>query len=115
MTYQEVKTMVASIGYPYAYFEFKDGPVQMPFVVFYYPANQDVYADGSNYVKVEQLIIELYTSNKDFTAEAAVENVLKANNLVWTRAEKRWESENSYEVIFSTEVIINEQQSEIQS
>lgn len=107
MTYTEIKAMVESIGYPYTYYEFKDGPVQMPFVVFYYPQRNDVYADGENFVKIEQLIIELYTSEKDFTAEARVEAVLREHGFSFDKDEKKWESEHSYEAIYSTEVIIN--------
>lgn len=107
MTYEEVNLMVAEIGYPYTYYEFKSGPVEMPFVVFYYPARSDFHADGENYVRIEQLIIELYTSNKDFAAEARVEAVLKKYGFTYEKAERRWEEENSYEAIYSMEVIIN--------
>lgn len=108
MTYTEVADMVAEIGLDYAYYQFSEASGQAPpFVVFYYPGNDDFIADGENYVKVHQLIIELYTNEKDFEKEAAVENVLKNHGYVFTRAEQYIESERMYEVIFSTEVIIN--------
>lgn len=108
MTYKEVADMVAEIGLDYAYYQFNEASGQAPpFVVFYYPGNDDFIADGENYVKVHQLIIELYTDEKDFEKEAAVENVLKNHGYVFTRAEQYIESERMYEVIFSTEVIIN--------
>ena len=108
MTYVEVKEIVESIGYPYTYYEFKDGPVEMPFVVYHYPQRMDLYADGQNFAKIEQLIIELYTSEKDFEAEAHVESVLTTAGFSFDKAERRWESEHSYEVIYSMEVLINE-------
>lgn len=108
MTYAEVADMIESIGLDFAYYEFSEAAGQAPpFIVFYYPENNDVHADNENYVTVHQLIIELYTDEKDFEKEAAVENVLKQNEFVYTRAEQFIETERMYEVIFSTEVIID--------
>ena len=108
MTYTEVADMIESIGLDFAYYEFSEAAGQAPpFILFYYPENNDFVADNSNYVKKKQLIIELYTDEKDFDKEAAVENVLKQNELVYTRAEQFIETERMYEVLYSTEVIIN--------
>lgn len=108
MTYTEVADMIESIGLDFAYYEFSEAAGQAPpFILFYYPENNDFVADNSNYVKKKQLIIELYTDEKDFEKEAAVENVLKQNELVYTRAEQFIETERMYEVLYSTEVIIN--------
>jgi len=108
MTYTEVADMIESIGLDFAYYEFSEAAGQAPpFILFYYPENNDFVADGKNYCKKEQLIIELYTDEKDFEKEAAVEAVLEANGFVYTRAEQYIETERMYEVIFSTEVIIN--------
>ncbi len=108
MTYTEVADMVESIGLDFAYYEFSEAAGQAPpYILFYYPENNDFVADNSNYVEKKQLIIELYTDEKDFDKEAAVENVLKQNELVYTRAEQFIETERMYEVLYSTEVIIN--------
>ena len=67
MTIKEVATMVASIGVPYAYYQFPEGTEQAtPFVCFFYSRNNDMKADDANYQKIEHLVIELYTDNKDF-------------------------------------------------
>lgn len=109
MTYKEVADMVAEIGLDYAYYQFSEASGQAPpFIVFYYPDDNDVIADSENYVKVHQLIIELYTDNKDFSKETAVETVLKSYGFVYSRAEQYIETERMYEVIYSTEVIITD-------
>lgn len=108
MTYKEVATMVASIGLPYAYYEFPDGTQQTPpFVVFFYTSSDDVYADDSNYQRILRLNIELYTSEKDFTAEATVEGILTNNNLTYYKEENYIDSERMWQIAYEMEVLIN--------
>ena len=107
MTFKEISEMIASIGLPYAYYEFPDNTGQAPpFICFWFPRDNDFKADGTNYQKIERLVIELYTDNKDFAQEAAVESVLSANGLVYTRNETHIDSERMYEVVYETDVII---------
>lgn len=108
MTTQEVAGMVESIGLPFSYYQFNEDTAQEPpFICFFFPENNDFVADNTNYVKVCRLTIELYTDSKDFDIEAQVEAVLSQNGLVYTREETALDSEKMYEVIYTTEVIIN--------
>lgn len=110
MTIKEVATMVASIGVPYAYYQFPEGTGQAtPFVCFFYSRNNDMKADDANYQKIEHLVIELYTDNKDFSMEATVESALTTNGMVWTRDETYIDSERLYEVIYEMDVVITEE------
>jgi len=116
MTYAQVKTMLCTIPLdtsttiPTAYYQFPDDtPQQPPFICFFYSNSNDVLADNTNYQKIEHLIVELYTDNKDFTLEAAVEAVLSSNGLVYTRDEEYLDSERMQEVIYETDVIITEE------
>lgn len=107
MTYQQVATMVASIGVPYAYYQFPEGTAQpTPFVCFYFDNSNDLYADDTNYQKIRPLTIELYTDNKDFTLEATVENILSSNGLTFARSESWIDSERMNMVAYTTDVII---------
>lgn len=108
MTTQEIASMIESIGLPFAYYQFdEDTGQQPPFICFFYPEDNDVLADNTNYVKVNRLVIELYTDNKDFALEAAVEAALTGAGLVYSRSEEKLDDEKMYEVIYTTEVIIN--------
>ena len=108
MTYKEISQMIAEVGVPYAYYQFPEETGQEPpFICFYYPNNNDFVADGENYVKVVQLVIELYTDNKDFDLEATLEAVLSEHDLVFTREETYIDSERMYLETYYTEVIIN--------
>ena len=107
-TFEEINNILESIGYPYNYDFFPENKVPAPpYMVFYYPNRDDFYADDSNYSHIEQLNIELYTDEKDFDAEAAVESVLKSNGITFVKSEAYIDSENLYEVLYTMEVLIN--------
>ena len=111
MTYDGIKTMIESMGFPTAYYQYPIGHVPpLPYTVFYYPNTNNFAADDQVYTKVETVNLELYTANKDFTAESAVESVLNANNIVWQKTEAYLDSEHMYEVLYEMEIIINGEQ-----
>ena len=109
MTHAEIQTMLASVGIPTAYYQFPDNTGQQPpFICFYYPTNNDFLADDLNYQKIEHLVVELYTDNKNFALEAAVEAALTLHGLVYTRDETYLDSEQMNEVIYEMDVVITE-------
>lgn len=109
MTYQEISSMIQGIGVPYAYYQFDDNTQQEPpFICFYYSGDNDVKADDSNYQKVENLVIEVYTKNKDFGIEAQVESALHSAGLVWSRNEVYVDSEKLYQNVYECDVLIQE-------
>ena len=108
MTYAEISQMISAVGIPYAYRHFEEGSGQQPpFITFYYQGDNDFIADNINYQAIRTLTIELYTDNKDFALEAAVESVLTANDLAFSRTETFIDSEQMYMVTYNTEVLIN--------
>ena len=107
MTYPQIATMVASIGVPYAYYQFPEGTaVAPPFVCFYFEGSDDLYADDKNYQKIRPLTIELYTDNKDFSLEATVEGILTSNGLTYARNESWIDSERMNMVAYTADIII---------
>lgn len=108
MTYKQIASMVSSIGLPYAYYQFPEGTAQAPpFVVFFYADTDDVFADDTNYQRIATLNIELYTSEKDFTTESTVEQILTNNNLTYYKEENYIDSEQMWQIAYEMEVIIN--------
>lgn len=108
MTYQEIAQMVEEFNLPYEYYQFKDGTGQQPpFVVFYYPGIDDLYADNINYQRITELTIELYTDEKDFENEAVIEEKLTEYGLSYDKTEVYIDDEKMYEVVYSMEVVIN--------
>ena len=107
--------MIAEIGVPSAYYQFPKGTDQFPegtgkgppYVCFFYPNDDDLHADNHNYVRIRQLVIELYTDEKDLGLEATVEGVLPSHDLAYSYAEEFLDSAQMHETIYTTEVIIN--------
>lgn len=109
MTYKDVSDIIAAIGLPYAYYEFPDKTEQEPpFICFFYPESDDMMADNQNYVGIRRLYVELYTSEKDFAKEALVEAALTGAGLSYHKTENRIDSERMWQILYETEVIINE-------
>ena len=109
MMLTEIDSMIESIGLPYAYYQFP-GNQEPPFICFYYPYDNDLIADCINYARINSVIIELYTTNKDFDSEAAVENVLIEKGLAFSKTEAYIESEHMFQITYTTEVVINVEQ-----
>lgn len=107
MTYREVKTMVQSIGLPFAYYQFTaDTAVAPPFICFYFDESDDEPADNMNWAKIRTLYIELYTDEKDFELESTVESVLASNDQFYTRSETYLDSERMMMVAYEMQVVI---------
>ena len=108
MTYQEIAQMVDEFNLPYEYHHFDEKSGQQPpFVVFYYPGIDDLYADNINYQRITQLTIELYTDEKDFENESVIEEKLTEYGLSYEKTEVYIDTEKMYEVIYTMEVVIN--------
>lgn len=107
MTLKEVAQMVTSFGFPCVYSHFTQLPANTPYVVYYYPAENDVMADDSNFVNRRQLFIELFTKTKDFDAEADVEAVLKSNGFTWFKQTDFLNDEKLFQTTYEMEVLIN--------
>lgn len=109
MTYRQVNNTIQDIGIPYAYYQFPEGTEQAcPFICFFFSGSNDLLADDTNYQKIRELNVELYTDNKDFAMEQTVESALNAAGLVYSRDETYLDSEHMNMVTYTTEIIITE-------
>lgn len=109
MTYQEIATMIGTLGLPYAYYEFPNNTdIAPPFICFLFDSDNDFIADNANYQRIRTLSIELYTDNKDFALEESVESLLNSNGLVYTREESYLDSERMYMVTFTTDIVVTD-------
>ena len=110
MTYKELKTLVGSIGLPFAYYEFPDGTEQAPpFVCFLLEGSDDLAADNVNYQKIRRVVIELYTDEKDFALEQTVEDVLTANGIYYARDEAYIDAERMNQVTYEFDAVITDE------
>lgn len=110
MTFKDIVSLIESFGLPYTYYQWEEGTDQkLPFIVFYYTGSDDLSADNINYVKIRDLVIELYTSVKDFELEEQIEDALTAAGMFYAKEETRIDSEQMYEVLYSMQVVITKE------
>lgn len=108
MTRQEIADLFSPVNLPttYEFWPIGEAP-DLPYICYYFPDNDDFYADNENFVKIRRLNIELYTSTKDFTLEDTVEGILEANHLGYDKTSLYIEAEKMYQILYQTEVLIN--------
>ena len=108
MTLTEICNMVVQVGVPVAYYQFSDATAkEPPFICYYYPNDDDFSADNINYACINQLVIELYTDNKDFALESQLETVLIQHDMYFSKTETHIDDEKMYMVTYTMEVLIN--------
>ena len=102
----EILTMLAEIGLPYAYHHFAEGESpDPPFICYLTPGSDNFSADGRVYYKLDGFHIELYTDKKDPQCELAIEDALDAHGIFYNKSEVWIEEEKMYEVLY--EVVID--------
>lgn len=106
MTLTEIAKMIKDIGIEWRYSHFSHTPAP-PYVVYYFPSENDVMADNSNYANRRQLFVELYTKTKDAATEGLVEAQLRAYGLSWYKQTDFLNDEQLYQTTYELEVIIN--------
>lgn len=108
MTLTEIYNMVVQVGVPVAYYQFSnDTAKEPPFICYYYPNDDDFSADNINYARINQLVIELYTDNKDFALESQLETVLIQHDMYFDKTEVYIDDEKMYMITYTMEVLIN--------
>ena len=110
MTYDEITAMLEEAELPLAYDHFAEGESpDPPFLIFLFPRSDNFTADGRVYQKINVLHLELYTDRKQPDVEAQVEAVLDRHGIVYDKSEVWIEDERLYEVLYTTEVICDDE------
>lgn len=109
MTYENIKVMIESLGLPFTYYQWREGDniPNLPYVVFYFPNSNNFSADNVVWKNIEQMNLEIYTSQKDFAIEKHVEAMLENNGLFWEKNESYIENEDMYEVLYQIKILIS--------
>ena len=110
MKLTEITEMIESFGLPCTYLQWEEGDAPaLPYVVFYYSVNRGEYADDKNYIQISQLNIELYTKSKNVDLENQIIQKLEQYSIPFESSETYLEDEKMYEVLFESEVLIEEE------
>ena len=101
---QDLMDLLAETGLPFAYDHFAEGESpDPPFITFLIPGADNFAADGTAYLKIDVVHIELYTDEKNPETEALVETVLDGHGIFYDKSEVWIGSEKLYEVLYSFE------------
>lgn len=110
MTTQDVKKLVESFGLPYAYRQFdRDTAASPPFLCFFYGSSDDFMADNCNYQPIRGLSIELYTDQKDFALENAIEARLKELGIPYYKESTYIKEQRLYMTTYETDIYLTEE------
>ena len=103
MSYEELLSILAPGGIPWAYHHW-DAPPPPPYGVYLDGPYDPFYADDRNYLNVRTIRLEVYSTARDPALDEKVEAALDGAGLTY-EADFEWlESESLYESIFEIEV-----------
>lgn len=109
----KIVKILERLGVPFAYDHFAEGEgPDPPFVCFRYPDSDNFAADGTVYLDIDVVDIELYTDKKDPVLEGKLQRLLKEAGIFYGKNEVWIESERLYEVIYEFEEASNGEQEE---
>lgn len=101
----KVTELLDFLGIPWAYDHFSEGEaVDPPFICYRSPGSDNFSADGTVYLSVDVVDIELYTDVKDPELERRVQDALTAAGIFYEKTEVWIESEKLYEVVYEFEL-----------
>lgn len=99
-----LETFRAKCGVPYAYDHFSEGEAPAPpFICYRIPESNNFSADGTVYLDIDVIDIELYTDEKDPGLERKLQKLLKQYGISYEKSEVWIGSERLYEVIYEFE------------
>lgn len=109
MTYQEIFEALEETNLPVTYgaWSSPDAIPELPYIVFTYPQNNDLYADNTNFAEIVQVEIGLYTKRKSIAVERAVEAVLKQEFGAYSKSSMYVSADAMQETLYTLEVAIN--------
>ena len=111
MKYTDVVAMLTAIketyGIPFTYYSFPEESPILPYITFDYPSSRNISAGDQVYQRVDELVIVLYTKNKDFVLEENIESVFSTYHIVWDKTEDYLDTEHMFQITYETEIYVN--------
>jgi hypothetical protein len=105
MQLKELKSILESTGMPVAFNHFDNQETTPPpYIVYFTPECQEVYADGIVVFQVTTIEILLYTAIKDLEAEQSLERTLNKCGLAYEKSQAWIDQDRLYETLYETEL-----------
>lgn len=101
---EKIISLLEEAGIPFAYSHFAEGEApDPPFICYLFPSTDNFFADGTVYVDIDVVNIELYTDKKDPELEKKLQALLTKAGLTYEKNEVWIEEERLYEVVYEFE------------
>lgn len=89
---------------PITYYSWRENQApSLPYAVYFYSGTRTEAADNTNHIRIDTLVIELYTKQKDFETEIALEQILSDFEAVYTKQETFLNTEGMFDIIYTME------------
>lgn len=98
---EELLKKIKKLNIPFAYRFFKE-KTKLPYLCYLFAGTNNFIADGSVYLKIDRIRLELYTREKDILLEEKLEEEL--SSYAWQKEENYITDENCYQIIYEIEV-----------
>lgn len=103
MSLRQIQELLESTGLPTAYRAWPENDAPpLPFICYLVSRNNNFAADGTVYMPVQHIQIELYTKQKEPETEDKVEKAL--SSVFWSKTETYISTEQVYEILYEIEV-----------
>lgn len=103
MNLHQIQELLESTGLPVVYRAWpEDGAPPPPFICYLASRSNNFSADGTVYMPVQHIQIELYTKQKEPETEDKVERAL--SSVFWSKTETYINTEQVYEILYEIEV-----------
>ncbi|MCH4007666.1 MAG: hypothetical protein LKG42_03340 [Eubacterium sp.] len=100
-----ITSLLEKTGIPFAYDHFAEGDSPAPPFLCWMTSQSDPFsADGSTYLKISEIHLELYTDRKDLASEKMIEDALDDNDIFYSKSEVWIETEQLFEVLYIFEM-----------
>ena len=102
---EKIIEILNQFGISFAYDHFSEGEApDPPFICYMIPSTDNFAADGTVYLDIDVVNIELYTDKKDPELEKKLQGLLTESGFVYEKNEAWIESEKLYEVVYEFEM-----------
>lgn len=100
---EKIYEILSSLNLPVSYSDFKNSKntkPSLPFISYYETDSDNLFADDSVYCENSNVIIELYTQNKNLELEKQVKNLLKSHKICYKTSNSDVPDENIHITYF---------------
>lgn len=103
MTLTDLKNKLKETGLPVTYRAWPEGEAPgLPFICYFCEEDDPLFADASVYYRYTNVLVELYTKEKDIAREREVETALAGCH--WKKSETYISTEKCYRILYEIEV-----------